>query len=155
MGFLQLMKDRTSQLRGNEPFTLPPFNSNGENPVGYAGSGGPGGLESHKLMKLAAERGHHNFRDRITLQSFHKLALFRPKDVMEEMLEDIPMMMVIPELDTVSLAADQMAAFDVFKTPKRRYLAKGAGHMDVLAGDGFKGVMDAMIEFFSSALEGR
>ncbi|MCJ1360911.1 hypothetical protein MMC16_000006 [Acarospora aff. strigata] len=36
--FAQLMKDRQSQLRGNEPFTLPPFNSKGENPAGYAGS---------------------------------------------------------------------------------------------------------------------
>jgi cephalosporin-C deacetylase-like acetyl esterase len=152
--FAQLMKDRQSQLRGNEPFTLPPFNSKGENPAGYAGSGGPGGKESHMLMKLAAERGHHNFRDRITLQSFHKLALFRPQDLLEEMLEDMPAMMIVPELDTVSLPADQMAAFEKLKTPKRLYLAKGAGHMDILSGTGFKDVLEAMLQFFGSALEG-
>lgn len=153
-GFAQLMRDRESQLRGNEPFMLPPFNSKGENPVGYAGSGGPGGKESHTLMKLAAERGHHNFRDRITLQSFHKLALFRPQDLLEEMLDGMPVMMVVPELDTVSLAADQMAAFERLNTPKRMYLAKGAGHMDVLSGDRFKDLLTAMIDFFDSALEG-
>ena len=32
--FGQLMRDRSSQLRGNEPFTLQPFNSKGENPIG-------------------------------------------------------------------------------------------------------------------------
>ena len=39
----QLIKDRQSQLRGNKAFTLPPFNSKGENAIGMAGSGGPGG----------------------------------------------------------------------------------------------------------------
>lgn len=41
--FSQLMKDRQSQLRGNEPFMSPPFHSRGENPIGYFGSGRPGG----------------------------------------------------------------------------------------------------------------
>jgi alpha-beta hydrolase superfamily lysophospholipase len=40
--FALLSKDRQSQLRGNEPLTLAPFNSKGENPIGMAGSGGPG-----------------------------------------------------------------------------------------------------------------
>ena len=154
-GFAQLMKDRQSQLRGNEPFTLPPFNSKGENPVGYAGSGGLGGKEAHMLMKVAAERGHPNFRDRITLQSFHKLALFRPRDLLEEMLEDIPAMMIVPELDSVSLPAHQMAAFEKLQTPKRLYLAKRTGHMDVLSGAGSKDVLEAMIQFFHSALQGK
>ncbi|KAI0202677.1 alpha/beta-hydrolase [Astrocystis sublimbata] len=152
--FSQLMKDRVSQLRGNEPFSIPPFNSKGENPAGYAGSGGPGGLESHTLMKLASERGHRNFRDRITLQSFHKLALFRPRDLMEEMLAETPTMMVVPELDTVSLPKDQMAAFEIFKTPKQLYLATGTGHMDVLSGKESRNVMQAMLRFCESALEG-
>ena len=80
--FAQLMRDRESQLRGNEPFTLQPFNSKGENPIGYAGSGGPRGKEAYFLMSTAAERGHPNFRDRITLQSYHKMALFRPKELL-------------------------------------------------------------------------
>lgn len=152
--FAQLMRDRESQLRGNEPFTLQPFNSKGENPIGYAGSGGPGGMEAYLLMKTAVERGHPNFRDRITLQSYHKMALFRPKELLEELLEDIPTMMMVPELDDVSLPADQKAAFERLKTPKRFYLAKGKGHMSILSGVGSGEIFQAMLEFFGSALEG-
>ncbi|KAI1105906.1 alpha/beta-hydrolase [Jackrogersella minutella] len=150
--FAQLMKDRQSQLRGNEPFTLQPFNRKGENPIGYAGSGGPGGKEAYFLMSTAAERGHPNFRDRITLQSYHKMALFRPKEILEEMLEGVPTMMMIPELDDISPAAEQKAVYDIVKTPKRLYLARGKGHMSILTGQGSKEIREAMLEFFGSAL---
>ncbi|KAL7803490.1 alpha/beta-hydrolase [Trichoderma aethiopicum] len=151
--FAQLIRDRNSQLRGNEPFTLPPFNDKGENPAGYAGSGGPGGLEAHLLMRTATERGHPNFRDRITLQTFHKLALFRPGDLLDEMLE-LPTMMIIPERDTLSLPKDQLAAFEKIKAPKRLHWAKDAGHMDVLTGEGSADVLEVMLQFFRSALQG-
>lgn len=153
--FAQLMKDRESQLRGNEPYTLQPFNSKGENPIGYAGSGGPGGKEAYFLMRTAAERGHPNFRDRITLQSYHKMALFRPKELLDEMLEGIPVMIMIPELDNISFPAEQQAAFERLKTPKRLYWAKGKGHMSILTGDGSKQILEAMLEFFDLALKGK
>lgn len=152
--FPKLIKDRESQLRGNEPFTLQPFNSKGENPIGYAGSGGPGGKEAYFLMTAAAERGHPNFRDRITLQSYHKMALFRPKEILDEMLEEVPVMMMIPELDNISLPADQKAVFDRLKTPRRLYLAKGKGHMSILSGEGSREILDAMVAFFDLALQG-
>ena len=151
--FAQLMKDRESQLRGNEPFTLQPFNSKGENPIGYAGSGGPGGKEAYLLMRTAAERGHPNFRDRITLQSYHKMALFRPKELLDEMLEGIPVMMMIPELDSISIPAEQEAAFERLKGPKRLYWAKGKGHMSILTGEASKEILEAMVEFFNSVLK--
>ncbi|KAL8841189.1 MAG: hypothetical protein Q9170_001043 [Blastenia crenularia] len=153
--FAQLMRDRQSQLRGNDPFTLPPFNSKGENPIGYAGSGGPGGREAYFLMKTAAERGHPNFRDRITLQSYHKMAFFRPKELLEEFLEDIPTMMVVPELDNVSLPADQKAAFETLRTPKQLHLAERKGHMSILSGEGSEEVFQAMLDFFNLALKGK
>ena len=152
--FAQLMRDRDSQLRGNEPFTLQPFNSKGENPIGYAGSGGPGGQEAYSLMRAAVERGHPNFRDRITLQSYHKMALFRPKEVMEELLEKIPIMMMVPELDNISPPAEQMEVFERLKTPKRMYLAKGKGHLSILSGEGSDRLLDAEIGFFEAALKG-
>lgn len=151
--FAQLMKDRQSQLRGNEPFTLQPFNSKGENPIGYAGSGGPGGKEAYFLMKTAAERGHPNFRDRITLQSYHKMALFCPKELVE-MLEGMPAMMMIPELDNISSPVEQKEVFEKLQTPKRLYLAKGKGHMSILTGEGSEEIMKAMLQFFDSALKG-
>jgi hypothetical protein len=153
--FKQLMKDRQSQLRGNEPFTLQPFNSKGENPIGYAGSGGPGGKEAYYLMRTAAERGHPNFRDRITLQSYHKMALFRPKEILEEMLEDIPVMMMIPEMDGISLPEVQKAVFETLNTPKRIYWAEGKGHMSILTGEGSKEIQAAMVDFLSLALKGK
>lgn len=152
--FAQLMKDRESQLRGNEPFTLQPFNSKGENPIGYAGSGGPGGKEAYFLMRTAAERGHPNFRDRITLQSYHKMALFRPKELFM-MVEEVPIMMMIPELDNVSPPEEQKEAFDVIRAPKRLYWAAGRGHMSILSGEGSAEILDAMLDFFDSALNGR
>ncbi|KAJ0417857.1 alpha/beta-hydrolase [Aspergillus carlsbadensis] len=146
--FTHLAKDRASQLRGTEPLTLPPFNKHGSNPAGYAGSGGPGGKEAYTLMRTAAERGHANFRDRITLQSFGKLALFRPRGLLVEMLDRTPVMMVVAEEDCISLPGDQMAVFErLVGEGKRVFVARGAGHMDVLAGQGFRGVLEAMLGF--------
>ena len=149
--FARLMRDRESQLLGNAASTLQPFNSRGENPIGYAGSGGRGGKEAYFLMKTAAEKGHPNFRDRITLQSYHKMALFRPKDLLEEMLEGVPTLMVVPELDDISLPQDQKAVFDVLKTPKQLYLAKGKDHMSILTGEGSDEVRAKMVHFASGA----
>ena len=146
--FTQLMKDRQSQVRGNEPLYLRPYDSNGENPAGYGGSGGPGAKEAYTLMEMGAQR--YGYRNRITLQTFHKLALFRPQDFLQEMLNDTPIMMVTPEKDTVSLPADQQAAFESFKCPKQLHMAKNKGHMDILSGEEFTQNMSAMIAFFDS-----
>lgn len=152
--FSLLMKDRQSQLRGNKPLEIQPFDSKGENAIGYAGSGGPGGMEAYILMKTAVERGHHNFRDRITLQSYHKIALFRPKEILAEMLEGIPTMIVTLELDNISPPADQKAVFESLQTPKRFHLVKGGNHMSILSEVGSEETRATMIEFFKSALEG-
>ncbi|OTB00609.1 hypothetical protein M426DRAFT_75686 [Hypoxylon sp. CI-4A] len=151
--FAQLMKDRKSQLRGNEPFTLSPFNTKGENPAGFAGAGGEGGKEAYAIMNAAVHHGHPNFRDRITLQTYNKLALFRPKELLEEMLEAIPTMMVIPELDDISPATEQRSVFESLKTPKRLYCANGKGHMSILDGEESAALRMVMVEFFQSALE--
>ncbi|XDG04215.1 hypothetical protein ABKA04_003830 [Annulohypoxylon sp. FPYF3050] len=142
-------------LRGNEPFTLPPFNSKGENPAGFAGSGGKGGKEAYAVMKVAIDHGHPNFRDRITLQTYSRLALFQPKQLLEDMLEAMPTMMVIPELDDISPASEQRAVFESLKTPKRLYCASGKGHMSVLDGQGSAALRAGMVEFFRSVLEHR
>lgn len=151
--FAQLIKDRKSQLRGNDPFTIPPFNSKGENPAGFAGSGGPGGREAYALMKTAVERGHPNFRDRITFQTYHKLALFRPKELLADMLEGIPTMMIVPELDELSPPAEQQAVFESLSTPKRLHVAVGKGHMSILDGEGSADLRATMVDFFTSVLE--
>lgn len=153
--FAQLMRDRQSQLRGNEPYAVQPFNSQGENPIGYAGSGGRGGKEAYFLMSAGAERGHHNFRDRITLQSYHKMALFRPRENLVELLHEVPTMFMVPEQDDISPAAEQKAVFDSLDTPKRLYWARGKGHMSILTGEGSVEIREAMLEFFDLALKGQ
>ncbi|KAH6886254.1 Alpha/Beta hydrolase protein [Thelonectria olida] len=149
--FAQLIRDRQSQLRGNEPFTLPPFNAKGENPIGMAGSGGPGGMEAYTFMNAVIDRGAPNFRDRITLQTYHKLALFRPKELLD--LVKAPVMMVIPELDDISSPKEQEEAFDKFEETKELYLAEGKGHLTVLSGEGSKKIWQAMVDFMSKSIE--
>lgn len=152
--FPQLIKDRASQLRGNEPFSLSPFNRRGENPAGMGGSGGPGGLEAYNLMRSATELGHPDFRDRITLQTYHKLALARPKEILE-MIDGMPVMMVIPELDDISPPEDQKDAFDRLQTPKTMYWAKGKGHLTIMTGEGSVQVLESTEEFFKNVLNGK
>lgn len=144
--FAQLMRDRQSQLRGNEAFSLPPFNQKGENPIGMAGSGGPGGLEAYGFMSALLDRGAPNYRNAITLQTYHKLALWHPKEIFK-MVDTTPVMMITPELDEMSLPAEQMEAFEQFKQTKRFYLAKEKGHLTVLSGEGSQETLQAQGDF--------
>lgn len=70
------------------------------------------------------------------------------------MLDGIPLMMIVSELDAMSLPADKLALFERLQCPKQLHLVKGKGHIDVLVGEGFKDTMNAMLEFYESALDG-
>ncbi|KAK3985843.1 Alpha/Beta hydrolase protein [Cladorrhinum sp. PSN332] len=146
--YAQLMKDRVSQLRGNEPYELPPFNIKGDNPIGM-----PGGLEAYTLMSAATGLGVPGFRDRISLQTYQKLAMFRPKEYMD--MIKAPTMMIIPELDGISPPEEQREAFARIKAPKREYWAEGKGHLNIATGDGSKEMVAATAAFFREALEGK
>ena len=150
--YAQLIKDRVSQLRGNEPYSLVPFTPKGDNLVGMGGAGGAGGVEAYSLMKAAVELGHPDFRDRVTLQTYHKSAMFRPREYMDMVRR--PVMMVVPELDNISPPEEQREAFARIKSPKREYWAKGKGHLNIVTGDGSKELTAATVEFLREALEG-
>lgn len=147
-----LIKDRVSQLRGNEPYSLAPFTPRGDNPIGMGGAGGPGGLEAYKLMKAAAESGNSHFRDRLMLQTYHKLAMFRPREYMD--MIQAPVMIVIPELDDISPPEEQKAAFAKINSPKREYVVKGKGHLDIATGEGSKELVAVTSDFIQATLEG-
>ena len=151
--YAQLIKDRVSQIRGNEPYSLAPFTPKGDNPIGMGGAGGPGGVEAYNLMKAASELGHPDFSDRITLQTYQKLAMFRPKEYMD--MIRTPVMMVIPELDDISPPEEQREAFSRIKSPKKEYWAKGKGHLNIATGEGSKEMVAATIDFFTTALDGK
>ncbi|KAK7972315.1 alpha/beta hydrolase family domain-containing protein [Apiospora saccharicola] len=140
---------------GQRALRHPALQQQGENPIGYAGSGGRGGKEAYFLMSEGAKRGHPNFRDRITLQSYHKMALFRPRENLVELLHEVPTMVMVPEQDDISPAAEQKAVFDILDTPKRLYWARGKGHMSILTGEGSVEIREAMLEFFDLALKGQ
>ncbi|KAH8424131.1 acetyltransferase fmaC [Aspergillus melleus] len=152
--FTQVIKDRQSQQKGNAPYSMQPHNSAGDNIAGLGGAGGPGGLEAHLLMRAAAERGHPNFRDRITIQTYHKLAYFRPKEIMET-IEGVPVLMIIPELDNISPPEEQKTAWDGMTTPKQLFVAKNGGHLGILSGEGSLEVFQRQADFYKDVFEDR
>ena len=147
-----LMKDRVSQLRKNEPLSIAPFTPQGDNPIGMGGAGGPGGIEAYNLMKAASELGHPDFRDRLTLQTYQKLAMFRPMEYMD--MIKAPLMMIIPELDDISPISEQREALSRVQGPKREYFAKGKGHLNIATGDGSTEMVAATLDFLEAALGG-
>ncbi|KAH9844895.1 Serine aminopeptidase, S33 [Teratosphaeria destructans] len=150
--FKLLMKDRVSQLRKNEPLSIAPFTPEGDNPIGMGGAGGAGGIEAYNLMKAASELGHPTFRDRLTLQTYHKLAMFRPMEYMD--MIRAPVMMIIPELDDISPIYEQREALSKVRSPKREYLAKGKGHLNIATGQGSAEMVAATLDFLEEALDG-
>ena len=100
------------------------------------------------------ERGHPSFRDRITLWTYHKLALFRPKELMET-IAGVPVMMIIPELVDISSLAEQQEAFDRLRTPKRLYLARGKGNLSIMTGNGSVELFQATAVLYRAMLEGK
>jgi pimeloyl-ACP methyl ester carboxylesterase len=149
----QLIKDRQSQLRGNPPAMLPPFNSKGENPIGMAGAGGPGGLEAYQFMGALDAHTPANYVNKITLQSYYKLATWKPKEMLS-LVAPTPVMILVPELDAMSPPEEQIEAFEGLTQPKRLYLAKGKGHLTVLSGIEFQDVLKMQTEFVRDSFHG-
>lgn len=151
--FAHVIRDRVSQLRGNDALSMPPFNSKGQNIAGFGGAGGPGGLEAYSLMREAAQSGHPDFRDRITLQTFHKLALARPMELLDMTDPDLAVMVVVPELDDISSPREQTLAFDRLRnTTKVLHIAPRKRHLSILAGEGSEELLEAMDQFYQAAL---
>lgn len=151
--FAQVIQDRVSQLRGNPPHELSLFTPRGDNPIGMAGAGGPGEHESYALMRLAKEKGAVGFRDRIALQTYQKLALFRPAEHLD--MTQAPVMMVVPELDIISDPEEQQAAFRRVTAPRSKlHLALGKRHMNVATGKSGAELVRLSNEFIRWALEG-
>jgi hypothetical protein len=140
-----LIKDRVSQLRGNEPYSLPPFAPDGDNPIGMGGAGGPGGVEAHELMKRASQLGHPDFSDRISLQTYHKLAMWRPKEYTH--MIKAPVLMVVPELDDISSPEEQKEALDRLQASKELYWAASKGHLSIVTGEGSDELGEAMVRY--------
>lgn len=104
-------------------------------------------------MMIAAERDHFNFRDRIALQSYHKMTLFRLKKMIEQMLKRILIMMMISKLDEISLSAEQKKTFEKLKSLKKLHWAERKEHLSILSEEKSDKFLKAEIEFFKTALK--
>lgn len=172
--FTRVIADRESQLlKGTEPGMIHTFTSKGDNIIGMAGAGGPGGLEAFwsvifpcremlmtatadssnfRFMNLIVERGGPTARDHVTLESWHKMAFFRPKEILQML--DTPVMMLIPELDVISSPELQQSVFDSLTPIKKKALVvKGKGHLNALSGKGSDIVIKAQADFLRATLK--
>lgn len=172
--FMQVVRDRVSQLRGNEAASIQPFTPDGDNGIGMGGAGGPGGVEAYQLMRAAIDKGAAGFRDRIALQTvrnprpppfslrtclaytrdqqYQKLALFRPTQYLD--MVAVPTLLVIPESDDISPPQEQLDAFEKIRAPKKVHWAKGKTHLNVVSGEGSAALLDMMDEFIRAVLQG-
>ncbi|EKG12980.1 hypothetical protein MPH_09898 [Macrophomina phaseolina MS6] len=148
------MKDREAQAKGNAPYTLPLLTKAGDNPAGMNAAGGAEALE---LLNGLAMRSP-GYENRTTLQSYYRLAMWQPHGLLP-MIAPTPVLMVVPERDSVSPAAEQSALFDSLQGAKRKHVAAGKGHFNVLSGlaeaGGEADVQAVQERFVGDALAGR
>ncbi|KAL2881422.1 hypothetical protein SGCOL_002987 [Colletotrichum sp. CLE4] len=143
------MRDRESQLSGNEAFTLPMVNESGENPAGF-GSGID--KEGFNLI-VGAKSLVPDFRMSTTLKSYYHIAAWQPLGMIPYVFPTT-VMIVTPENDIVSPAEKQKnLIFDRIEGRNKRHLVvAGKGHMNVLSGSDFAKVLGAQVEFLKSVL---
>ncbi|KAL1877912.1 hypothetical protein Daus18300_002265 [Diaporthe australafricana] len=149
--FARLIQDREAQLIHRiEPEMLPIFDCKGENLIGMLGDGGPGGLESFWFNNLIVERGGPTARNHIALQSYHKIAMFWPKEILANL--ETPVMMLIPELDVISPPHLQQEMFDKLTPIKKVLWVKGKGHLNLLGGTGKDQILSEQVDFIREVL---
>ncbi|KAF5878018.1 uncharacterized protein Bfra_000185 [Botrytis fragariae] len=142
------MKDRESQLSGNEAFYIPMITEQGENPAGFGA-----GVDKEGFNLLAgAKTLVPNFKLPTTLKSYYNIAAWQPLGLMKY-VSPTPVLVITPEDDAISPAAEQKRLiFDRFEEPKKHIVVSDKGHMDLLSGANFESVLDQQIEFLLSAM---
>ncbi|RDW89665.1 hypothetical protein BP6252_01697 [Coleophoma cylindrospora] len=150
MVLMKTMKDRESQVKGNKPFYLPVLTDKGENPAGFGIGADKEGFEYVVKAKETVAANHDN---RTTLQTYYKMVLWQPHGLMKY-VTPTPVMMVVPELDKISPPQHQLALFDTLVSPKRKHIALGKGHLNVLSGDDAPELMQMQVDFVLAALSG-
>ncbi|KAK4619260.1 Thiohydrolase [Fulvia fulva] len=137
------MQDRESQLAGNDPYYLPVLDINHERPGGMSN-----GIKSSEAdyMRRLKELGAVNYENRVTIQSYYKIITWSPLSMIAR-LESTPSLIIVPELDTLSPAEEQIAMVESLRGPKKMYIAPGRNHMDILSGDGFDALCQVQRDF--------
>lgn len=142
------IKDRISQAKGNPSFSVAPYGRSRDNAdVMIFG----GKQEAYEFTKIA---GAPNFENRINFQSAYKAAMWQPQGLMPY-VSPTPVMMLIPENDSISKPEDQRALFEGFQGPKRLHVADGKDHLEVFTGDKADVFMQQQIDFIKDVLDGK
>jgi hypothetical protein len=146
----QCVRDREAQLKGNDPFRIPLVTETGASPLGF----GPDfGVEAFQTLSLLKETIAPNYESEMTLQTWPRVLGFSPLPLVQY-LSPTPVMVVIPELDTISPPYRQKELFTSLPEPKRLYNAIGKGHIDAVIGDGCEDVIMAQLGFFKEVMSG-
>lgn len=106
----------------------------------------------NRFNNLIVERGGPTARNHIALQSYHKIAMFWPKQILANL--NTPVMMLIPELDVISPPELQQEMFDkLTPTMKKVLWVKGKGHLNLLGGKGKDHLLKEQENFIREVLE--
>ncbi|POS73895.1 DltD domain-containing protein [Diaporthe helianthi] len=98
------------------------------------------------------ERGGPTARNHIALQSYRKIAMFWPKQILANF--NPPVMMLLPELNLISPPELQQEMFDKLKSPVKKVLwVKDKGHLNLLGGEGKDYLWKEQLGFICEALE--
>ncbi|KAL3419947.1 DltD domain-containing protein [Phlyctema vagabunda] len=143
------MKDRESQIRGNPPFYLPVLEENGENAAGF----GTGADKNAYGLLIDSKKVAPRHENRTTIQTYSRMLRWQPLGLLKY-VNPTPVMFVVPELDLMSPAQEQLDIFENLKGPKRLHIAPGKGHMEVMSGPEFVSLMKLEFDFLMDVFNG-
>ncbi|TVY83047.1 Polyketide transferase [Lachnellula suecica] len=141
------MKDRESQLSGNEAFRISMLLATGDNP-GAAIARDP---EVARGIEVAIDR-LDNFDGTMTLKTHYYIAAWQPMGLLR-LVSPTPVMIVIPEEDTISPPEEQKRMFGMLSEPRHLHLVPGKGHMDLMNSQHLSEILEVQIEFLRGALQ--
>ncbi|KAF0315015.1 DltD domain-containing protein [Colletotrichum asianum] len=146
------MADRESQTAGENPPTyLPVLSATGQNP---AGMGLGADKEEFDYMVNAKTRGAPNYENRTTLQSYYKILMWQPHSILDKLLDEMPVLMIVPADDMISPADEQLRLFDTFISPwKKSHVVTGKGHLNVLSGPEFHALAAMQCDYVRAVLQ--
>lgn len=142
--------DRASRLRGNEGSLVTTVTEQGSTPVALS----PSGARQYREWMKAATPPGLPFHIQITHNTLASLAKWSLKVYIEHEIK-APVLLMIPELDELSPAQQQLELFHQIKGPKTLHIAKGRGHFNILSGPDMDKKQKLQVDFIRDATSGK